>query len=249
MMIRRMASAIRSQRWSTLAIELLVVVVGIFLGLQVDGWNEARKEAAQERVYLERLLADVNRMITQHASHRDAALARLNAIYLTFGALRSCELDADSTEAFENTLLNHQGLERLAVVRSSYDEMVASGALARIDDPVLKTKISEVYSEATAAQQFIEYFTADLGRASDIIWRHVSFDLKPDTASNPDSLEVWAGEEFSQSVSYDFDRLCSTPVFKNALVEVFDSVKDRLSVGTQFSRQLIVLRDLIEARL
>lgn len=45
--------------------------------------------------------------------------------------------------------------------------MVASGALAVIDDPRSKRGISEVYSEAVATQQFIEYFTADLGRASD----------------------------------------------------------------------------------
>ena len=215
----------------------------------VDDWNEARKEAAQEKVYLERLLADIDKMIAQHAAHEEGALARLKSIYVTLDALRSCALAAEDIEAFENTLLNHQGLERLILVRSSYDEMVASGALARIDDPTLKTKISELYSEATAAQQFIEYFTADLGRASDIIWRHVSFDLKPEAVSSRDSLEMWAGEEYSQTVTYDFDSLCSRSTFKNALVEVYDSVKDRLGVGSRFSQQLVILRDLVDDRL
>jgi hypothetical protein len=219
------------------------------LGLQVDDWNEARKEAAQEKIYLERLLADIDKMIAQHAEHEKSALVRLNSVYVTLDALRSCELAAENTELFENTLLNHQGLERLPVLRSSFDEMVASGALARIDDPKLKTRISEVYSEATAAQQFIEYFTADLGRASDIIWRHVSFDLKPESASRKDGLAVWQGEEYTQTVAYDFDSLCSATTFKNALVEVYDSVKDRLAVGSRFSQQLVILRDVIDKRL
>jgi hypothetical protein len=249
MIVQRIAHALKTQDWSTITIELLVVVVGIILGLQVDDWNEARKKDAQERVYLERLLSDLDEMIAQHAAHEEEANAKLNSIYVTFDALRSCELAPDDVTPFENTLLNHQGLERLKVIRSSYDEMVASGVLARIDDPMLKRKISEIYSEAAAAQQFIEYFTADLGRASDIIWRHVSFDLKPGTASRSADWAAWEGEEYAVSVAYDFAGLCNAPTFKNAMVEVFDSTKDRLGVGARFAQQLGTLRGLIADRL
>ncbi len=37
----------------------MVVVVGIFLGFQLDRWNEDRKEAKTELRYLERLRADL----------------------------------------------------------------------------------------------------------------------------------------------------------------------------------------------
>jgi hypothetical protein len=226
-------------------IELLVVVVGIFLGLQVDDWNDRRKEAAREEANLQRLLADIDEMISRHESYVEEAESKLNSLIVSLDALRSCTLAPEAVESFEYTLLEHQGLPRLEIVRSSFDEMVASGALAGIDDPRLKRKISEVYSEAVAAQQFIEYFTADLGRASDIIWRHVSFDLKAGTAERLDSLASWTAEGHSLTVSYDFDTLCSETTFRNALVEVFDSTKDRLGVGTEFSNELHSLRDLL----
>lgn len=249
MIIRRMFSAIRTQDWSTLMIELAVVVIGIFLGLQVDAWNEARREAARETAYLQRLIADIDQMLSGHEAHVARARSGLDALFVTFGALRSCELEPDAVAPFEESLLNHQGLERLEVVRSTYDEMVASGALARLDDAALKDKISEVYSEAVAAQQFIEYFTADLGRASDIIWRHVSFDLRPEAPDRVAGMDSWRSEDYLLTVSYDIAELCKASTFRNAMVEVFDSRKDRVAVGAAFARELRELRSLIEQRL
>jgi hypothetical protein len=249
MIIHRVARAIRAQDWSTITIELIVVVVGIFLGLQVDDWNERRKDAAREQVYLQRLLADIDEMISRHEAHEERARSKLNSLVVSFDALRSCTLTAEAVEPFEEILLNHHGLPRLEVVRSSFDEMVASGALAGIADPRLKRKISEVYSEAVSAQQFIEYFSADLGRASDIIWRHVSFDLAPGDKNRLRRWEEGTPEGHSLSVTYDFDALCNAPAFRNALVEVYDSTKDRLGVGTEFSNQLGLLRGLIEEAL
>jgi hypothetical protein len=249
MIFGRIAQSIRTRDWSVLLIELLVVVVGIFLGLQVDDWNEERKENARETAYLERLLADVNEMLANHATHEEGAVSRLEGIFESFDALRSCTLEPEQVTFFENTLLEHQGLERLEVVRSSYDEMVASGALARIDDATLKKQISETYAEAVAAQQFIEYFTADLGRASDIIWRHVSFDLKPDVIERADLVDTWHTEAYSQTVTYDFQELCESATFRNALVEVYDSTKDRLAVGSEFADELRILRVILENRL
>lgn len=60
MTVRHLADAIRGQNWLTVLIELTVVVVGIFLGLQIDDWNEQRKEYSLERGYIERLEADVD---------------------------------------------------------------------------------------------------------------------------------------------------------------------------------------------
>lgn len=59
MILRRLAEAIAEQNWFTVVLEVLIVVAGIFVGLQVDGWNEARKDRALEREYLIRLHQDI----------------------------------------------------------------------------------------------------------------------------------------------------------------------------------------------
>ena len=79
MIIQRMARALKTQDWSTIAIELVVVVVGIFLGLQVDDWNDRRKEAAREEANLQRLLTDIDEMISRHESYEEEAKSKLNS--------------------------------------------------------------------------------------------------------------------------------------------------------------------------
>lgn len=53
MILHRLASAICNQNWFQMIMEILIVVIGIFLGLQVDDWTEERESRAQERLYLE----------------------------------------------------------------------------------------------------------------------------------------------------------------------------------------------------
>jgi hypothetical protein len=55
MVLRNLADAIREQNWSTVILEVLIVVVGILIGLQVDGWNEGRKKQQDIEVQLLRI--------------------------------------------------------------------------------------------------------------------------------------------------------------------------------------------------
>ena len=58
MIIRKFADAIRQQNWFTVILEILIVVIGLFIGLQVDDWNQRRIDRATEAVYLQELLED-----------------------------------------------------------------------------------------------------------------------------------------------------------------------------------------------
>ena len=42
MILRRLTNAIRRRDWFTVVIETLIVVLGVFLGLQVNNWNVLR---------------------------------------------------------------------------------------------------------------------------------------------------------------------------------------------------------------
>lgn len=64
MILKKLAKAIRGRDWFTVLIEVLIVVVGILVGLQVNNWNENRKSVAWE----ERFLAD---LATEFSSNRE----------------------------------------------------------------------------------------------------------------------------------------------------------------------------------
>lgn len=63
MILRRAAEHLKQQHWTAFAIELVIVVLGVFIGLQVNNWNDARRDRARELVYLEGIAADLDESI------------------------------------------------------------------------------------------------------------------------------------------------------------------------------------------
>ena len=59
MLLRRVTQHVKDQNWFAVGLDFLIVVVGVFIGLQVSNWNDGRTERAQEQKYLMRLQADV----------------------------------------------------------------------------------------------------------------------------------------------------------------------------------------------
>ena len=87
MILRRLAVAIRDQSWFTVAIEVLIVVVGIIIGLQVDGWNETRKDRIIEHRYLERLSEELDQDIDEMQYGVELAKTRREMGALLLGSL------------------------------------------------------------------------------------------------------------------------------------------------------------------
>ena len=55
MFLHRIAENLRRQNWTAIALDFVIVVVGVFLGMQVSNWNQARAEKAET----ERMLAQL----------------------------------------------------------------------------------------------------------------------------------------------------------------------------------------------
>lgn len=59
MIIRRAIASFRRRDWASVAIEILVVVVGVFIGLQASNWNQDRGTERRAEAFSERLQSDL----------------------------------------------------------------------------------------------------------------------------------------------------------------------------------------------
>lgn len=55
----RLTRAVREQNWLAVGLELAIVVVGVFLGIQVSNWNQARADRALADRYVAQLADDL----------------------------------------------------------------------------------------------------------------------------------------------------------------------------------------------
>ena len=59
MLLRRITKHVKDQNWFAVGIDFFIVVVGVFIGLQVSNWNDARQERNNEAEYIQRLDAEI----------------------------------------------------------------------------------------------------------------------------------------------------------------------------------------------
>lgn len=65
MLLRRFLGHFRTQDWAAIVVDFLIVVVGIFVGLQVDQWNQERKDRVLESQYVSSIKSDLEADIVE----------------------------------------------------------------------------------------------------------------------------------------------------------------------------------------
>ena len=71
MILRRLTTGLKEQHWTTIAIELVIVIIGVFIGTQVSNWNEARLERLQTQRMLDQLVPELDNQLAFFAFARN----------------------------------------------------------------------------------------------------------------------------------------------------------------------------------
>ena len=71
MILRRVIQHVKHQEWTAIGIDFVIVVVGVFVGIQVSNWNEARAFDALERSHLHNLRSEIEQDIESTTARRN----------------------------------------------------------------------------------------------------------------------------------------------------------------------------------
>ena len=146
MILARLAKALSRQDWQSVVVEIMVVVVGILFALQVDTWNESRKDRNVEQIYLQRLSADLQGDIDGFKNLRRIFQEKFEFIEEIKSGFTPEHIEHDARSWLER--LRYSLYVSLPTVRSAtFDELAGSGQLAFIQDLTLRTALAEYYAE------------------------------------------------------------------------------------------------------
>ena len=59
MILSRLSQSLKAQDWLAISIEFVLLVIGVFLGIQVANWNADRETKQKAEVFTERLKVDL----------------------------------------------------------------------------------------------------------------------------------------------------------------------------------------------
>ena len=137
--LTRTLRAFRARDWGGIAIEVAVVTLGVLLAFQIDQWAQDRRQARDERQFLERMWRETSEAIGEN--DWDISLHALNRRNL----MRGLALRGNPAALAKYTVgCGADSMPGLGFNDTSYEELTASGRLNIVSDPELRSDLRRV---------------------------------------------------------------------------------------------------------
>lgn len=223
MLLRRIAEHVKAQNWTAVALDFVIVVVGVFIGIQVANWNEVQSNKAGLATSLERLDNEVSLNI----SLIDTVLGYYEAGRTDFidgrEALNACTYTEEGQAALERLLFDFVqdvqpnfvtvALEQLAD-EARYQDLLSSQF--QQDFGIYAGRLQEEYEQLTSHYENMWAY-------------HVNYHPSV-TAYFPGNNERSDGE-WSFKLDKAFDEVCADASFRTRFINTigfYSSINTRL---------------------
>lgn len=197
MIIKRIAQAIKRQDISQIIIEIFIVVIGIYLGLQVSEWADDSEARVVEQRFIGYLIADLENTI----DHSSSQVIRIGeSITLGKHALELLEQDELMPEVEAGFT---RGIRRISQSNAldSYLNSFQNGNLDQILDPSLRRTIDNFMGAFNIANTIFQNQKNSQQASTDTI------NFKMSTGRTEDTDLIY----------YDFEKLREDDEFKIAI--------------------------------
>lgn len=226
MTLRRVMQHLREQNWTAIGIEFVILVVGVFLGIQVQAWASARAQAEQHHRYYDRLQADfrlIGDRIDSHLATFEQVIAGaeyiLDLVRLPDAEFREAEVDGPRFET-ALALLTEQ---RIPPGRSAaYVEMLSAGQLSSLRDDSLRDRLAEYDRLSQIHLEVFRTTAMNNNTQIPVVYRHFRIVTVPD----PDMMSGIRNRVHS----YDLQGMRNDPEFETAVMILHQSTLNNLGV-------------------
>ncbi|MEO8742334.1 MAG: hypothetical protein ABI365_03995 [Lysobacteraceae bacterium] len=143
MIFRRFAGNLRKQDWTAVVVELVVVVLGVFIGLQASNWNAAQADARLGSDYVARLTLDLDENLAAVQSEIAYYDDVLKSVQQTDALLQSTDSDPRTlvVNAYRSSEIMYNPTQR-----ATWDQIVSSGHLDLLPTRVIESGLSQYYA-------------------------------------------------------------------------------------------------------
>lgn len=147
MLLRRVTKHVKDQNWFAVGIDFSIVVVGVFIGLQVANWNDARSQKADERQLIQRLAEEATELKSALFDYR-AIHAEITEANFEFGKrLEDPDNCANIDDAYKRLVLSASDFPPPRFSVATIDGLIGSGRSQLIGSVDLRDRISETADE------------------------------------------------------------------------------------------------------
>ncbi|MHA1544048.1 MAG: DUF6090 family protein, partial [Alphaproteobacteria bacterium] len=220
MILRRLAEGFKNQDWFVVLIEIFIVVVGIYIGLQVSAWDDARKDRIREIAALSQLRTGMEEdlVILEEALLRFQKIeARVTVLldHIKAGKPYTTDLDADFGTLY--------GTYTQRLNWAAYESLKSEG-LGLISDTDLRFQITQIFEKTYTGVELS--YQAESGAVIGVLRPYILIhfkDLVFNTSATPVDYQALLDDiEFLNIADYRLQvvRQNNIPVFSRSIEEI-----------------------------
>jgi len=164
---RRIAQHMKQQHWTGVFIELVIVILGVFIGLQADNWNNARKQRQAESELIRELRSNLVTAIDIKSNWIKGRTKFMHDLADGIAVVQGLD-DSPSLSADECTALWQSGINMFS---PSYNPtligLLSPSRLGIIHDAKLRASLLSYDSSQERASVYIERVTGTVVMVAD----------------------------------------------------------------------------------
>jgi hypothetical protein len=241
MILRRVIKHYRNQEWTAIGIDFLIVVLGVFIGIQVQEWSNERGERKLERTYLARLLADIDLSIETTQDNRTRLTAYSDGQWLVVNSLRNCSLAVDQRDVFADGIADLGKVGPSVFVLNTMDEMLSAGHFSILRNPDIRDVLNGLARDRGYQRDVFSAVTTQLAPLTGVTYQRVVRTYQDH--KTPFDPVAW------EDLDIDFDALCVDTAFQGAVSQVRALTDAGISLNDRALAKLTAARAALEAEL
>lgn len=245
MLLRRVTLHVRDQNWTAVFIDFVIVVVGVFVGLQVQDWNEFRKDRVEEQHVLGRLLEEAVLLIDAHDQElrqfrfRADVLSGVNPILFSQEPIRAIT----GPECLQITFshVQRRATDELPVL----DELLETGRFSLLKDPRITDNLRTYLLRRERSRAHYDEVVNELFRLHSIYPGLISIRRLPVPAGSTAEWDALAGDGYQWVPECSVEEMRSNTAFLNEYVDNLSRIASMAGHVVERRDHLIELEQLL----
>jgi hypothetical protein len=158
MLLRRITEHVKAQNWTAVALDFVIVVMGVFIGIQVSNWNATRSDARAYGDALDRLRGEIAANLKMLDAADNDLGAEAPIVRRAFDALETCSDDPDTRRAVNDGLKLISGSNGLEIRSSELEQLTSDPRLLAQQSAATRDRLSSLKHVSDMVERSARYF-------------------------------------------------------------------------------------------
>ncbi|MFC2954067.1 hypothetical protein ACFOOP_19175 [Marinicaulis aureus] len=210
MILRRITEHVKTQNWTAVALDFVIVVMGVFIGIQVSNWNAARIADAQAGDLLQRMIAEAEDARADMAGYQADNHVILNDALKLAARLNETDACLRMDDNMKELVLRVGDFPPPRFSLATAREALESGNLSALDAAEIRDSVRKIADEMNFMDRQWQRYIRIKQDIEQKIYPAAGLSLTGDQA-----LKVLPGNEFSGLEQFRLqtpEGVCGQPV-------------------------------------